>query len=295
MADKTKIINALKKCWYNDKKALSADYLKRVGIVVRKNTKNEISVGNFILKKRILLGGYKMKVINNQNDLNNVPYSENTKLIKFLQHSYEQDNQIKESELKIFSFDTEIQKLKIENISLSKSLNIGFDIFDEDYYTVDVINTNKTIRNKFNDKQATKKKVLEVLRDYKLSKSKYNKKTTTEEVINKELVVHFLAYFENVKKGQRSGKTKTEWDMIIGDAQNPSFVFELKLAKKLILGQARFTAKSQVEFYRKDFNCPFMLLIIGNEEQEKEDKIKWLNKEIKNSSHDILFYYHSTK
>jgi len=235
-----------------------------------------------------------MKMINNQNDLNNVPYSENTKLIKFLQHSYEQDNQIKESELKIFSFDTEIQKLKIENISLSKSLNIGFDIFDEDYYTVDVINKNKTIRNKFNDKQATKKKVLEVLRDYKLSKSKYNKKTTSEELVNKELVVHFLSYFENVKKGQRSGKTKTEWDMIIGDGNNPSFVFELKLAKKFIVGQSHFTAKSQVENYRKDFNCPFILLIIGNAEQEKEEKIKWINKEMKNSKHDILFYYHST-
>ena len=293
MDNKTNIINCLKECWYKNKTALSTDFLKNNGIVIRKNTKPEIYIGNFRLKKR-LLGGYKLTVINNENDLNNKPYLKNTKLIKFLQHSYEQENEIKESEMEKFDFNTGIGEISFGNIVLRENISFGIDQFSEDYYTVDLIDAKKTVHNKLNNEQASNKKVLEVLSDYILTKAKYNKKTTNEELVNIELVVHFQEYFEIVKKGQRSGKTKTEWDMIIGDSNNPSFVFELKLAKKLT-GQSHFTAKSQVEAYRKDFNCPFILLVIGNKEQEKEEKIAWLKEEMHNSTHDILFYYHSTK
>ena len=260
--------------WQEGYKSIKTSTAEREGFDV---SEKDIEVENFRLIKNELFGGYSLKIIDKNKDLENNLIEENSKALKHLQNIWKQGiSEIHSKELHPFSLNTRIGKMTFGNLKLSQS---GFS----DSYRIELIDKDRGADGKWSDENVDYKKVLKVLQNYKLTKTKLSNSTETK--INSELEKHFRKYFENANKS--TGKIRGLFDLVVG---NMNFVIELKMAKSLKNSGQRQRASGQIKQYLEEFgNKNLMLLVVGTEDLKQDKNIKSLEKEVLK---DFKCYYH---
>tara|TARA_B110001450_G_C17534821_1_gene446121 strand:- start:75 stop:920 length:846 start_codon:yes stop_codon:yes gene_type:complete len=260
--------------WQEGYKSIKTSTAEREGFDV---SEKDIEVENFRLIKDGLFGGYSLKIIDKNKDLENNLIEENSKALKHLQNIWKQGiSEIHSKELHPFSLNTRIGKMTFGNLKLSQS---GLS----DSYRIELIDKDRGADGKWSDESVDYKKVLKVLQDYKLTKTKLSNSTETK--INSELEKHFRKYFENANKS--TGKIRGLFDLVVG---NMNFVIELKMAKSLKNSGQRQRASGQIKQYLEEFgNKNLMLLVVGTEDLKQDKNIKSLEKEVLK---DFKCYYH---
>tara|TARA_B100000768_G_C11187648_1_gene335820 strand:- start:118 stop:963 length:846 start_codon:yes stop_codon:yes gene_type:complete len=260
--------------WQEGYKSIKTSTAEREGFDV---SEKDIEVENFRLIKNELFGGYSLKIIDKNKDLENNLIEENSKALKHLQNIWKQGiSEIHSKELHPFSLNTRIGKMTFGNLKLSQS---GLS----DSYRIELIDKDRGADGKWSDESVDYKKVLKVLQNYKLTKTKLSNSTETK--INSELEKHFRKYFENANKS--TGKIRGLFDLVVG---NMNFVIELKMAKSLKNSGQRQRASGQIKQYLEEFgNKNLMLLVVGSEDLKQDKNIKSLEKEVLK---DFKCYYH---
>lgn len=231
--------------------------------------------GNIVLEKDFW-GEWTLSIINDLNDLDGNPISENKKLVQIIKAHYENGKNIKYQEFWNLNIWTPKQTLKIGNFRLNCFLSLNSS------YTIELIDSNKNVDNLWIDKAINSDRIFQVINKFDVSKKELE--SMKELDLNKLLENHFKHYFATVKKGGTSNKGLI--DLILGDNV---YGIELKLARELKKTDQADRAKGQIERYKEEFRNNFMMLIAGTSEEKKEKSVQDLIKKLKETETSYYF------
>lgn len=267
------IILELQKHWKEGVRFLKKSTAESLGLDI---TKEIIEIGNFRIKKQKIFGGFGVEIIDKSMDLDGKPYIDNIKAINHIHTLYNQGiDTIHSNDLHQFNINTSIGEIEFGNVVLSQ---LGIS----QKYFIDLVDKEKTIDNKIKDEFIDYKKVMNVLKEYNITKRKLINRTEVD--INKELETHFRKYFYNAHKS--SGNLRGLFDLELG---NLNFVIEIKLSSSLKKSNEKDRASGQVKRYLQEFKKKnFLMLVIGEKADKSEKNIINLEKEIIN---DFKCYY----
>jgi len=268
-----KQIEFLIRTWYEGYTSLKTSTTKKNGF---DTNEEQIEIGNFILKLAFL-GGYDLKIKDKNLDLLGKPYSENKKAFKYLQTLFNQGTyEVHSKDLFQFKINTKLGKIEFSNLKLTQ---VGLT----QKYRISLIDSERNSDGKWLDESVDYKKVIEVISNFSISKTEFNKLNETK--INTLLEKHFRNYFENTSKS--TGNLRGLLDLVVG---NLDFVIELKLSKSLKNAGQRQRASGQIKQYLEEQgNNNFMLLVVGDKEDKQDKNLKSLEKEV---TKEYKCFYH---
>ncbi|MHB8261420.1 MAG: hypothetical protein ACYDCN_12020 [Bacteroidia bacterium] len=230
--------------------------------------------GNILLEKDFL-GLWSISLKNELHDLDGNPIAENKKLMQIIKANFESGKkQIKFEEMHRLNIWTSKTEHKIGNFRLNSFLI--------SHYSIELIDTKKTVDNLWADAVIDKDKVFEVINKFDILKKDLEKMKELD--LNKKLEEHFKNFFATVKKGGTSNKGLV--DLVLGDNK---FGIELKLARELKKSDQADRAYGQADRYKEEFKSNFMLLLAGSLDEKKEKSLQDLLRKLKDKN--VLYYY----
>lgn len=254
------------------KSQVKVDLLKSLEI---DTTNSPQEFGNIMLKKDFF-GDWVLSVINELNDLDGNPITENKKLLQIVKAHYENGKSIKFQEFWNLNIWTPKQTILIGNFRLNSFLSLNSS------YTIELIDSNKNVDNLWIDEAINIDRIFQVINLFDISQKILN--SIKELELNKLLENHFKQYFATVKKGGSSNKGLI--DLILGDN---TFGIELKLARELRKTDQADRAKGQVDRYKEEFRNNFMILIAGAPEEKREKSVQDFINKLKESRTSFYF------
>ena len=186
----------------------------------------------------------------------------------------------------------ELQKLGIETIN--NSIKIGKNVLLVKKwlltgYEITFIDKKKDLYDKLLDSYVDIDEVFNVLINYKLTKSKYNKFNAcrqSEVEWNKDLEKYFSNFFINVKRGNPNKSIEIDLDIGKGEIG-----IELKWADKINSKNNMSKTYGQIGVYSEDSNYKSLILVVaGTSKYEHNSFILDIAERIK-KSYNCDYYY----
>ena len=269
--DNKKSIEKIQSLIKEKKTKISKDELKIIGI---EPDADKYKVRNILIEPAFFVD-YRLKIIDENRDLDENLISENVKLHSKIKSLWEAGKkEIKFEYLISLNIYTPATELIIGNFKLYTCSDTS--------YGIEIVNKKKNTDGKWIDSVVNADKVISVLQKFDIKEKELEK--LSEVKLNKLLEDHFKKYFESVRKGDTTNQGLI--DLNIG---NKKFVIELKLARELKKSHQSDRAIGQIERYMKEFTNNFMFVVAGNHADKQEKYCQILKKKLDECGG--LYYY----